>query len=237
MQKRFALGLLLAFSWMGALAQDAQAGVTLDVLFHEGPGGGQLTIATGSSWGSGCSFGGYYGGSVTTGFGMDVILKTTDPLIWVNAYVAYDSDNGLAVGSFYEWKAVGLSFNKAGDVVKSCEILDGVSDDGGKVGSFDCGVAPPNAPPSLAPGTYRIGTIVWDASVLGGGLDFLERIEVPLPVVGAVINGLVTDVSDTVVLGSATVYIIGIPEPGTAALLGLGFVGLTLAARKRRGRS
>jgi threonine dehydrogenase-like Zn-dependent dehydrogenase len=49
--------------------------------------------------------------------------------------------------------------------------------------------------------------------------------------VGAVINGIITNVSATVVQGTHRI----IPEPGTAVLLGLGFVGLTLAARRRRG--
>jgi threonine dehydrogenase-like Zn-dependent dehydrogenase len=44
--------------------------------------------------------------------------------------------------------------------------------------------------------------------------------------------GNIIDVSSTVVQGSAVLNII--PEPGTAALLGLGFVGLVLAARRRR---
>jgi hypothetical protein len=48
----------------------------------------------------------------------------------------------------------------------------------------------------------------------------------------AEINGNVVDVSASVVLGSHILTII--PEPGTAALLGSGVVGLLLAARGRR---
>jgi hypothetical protein len=50
--------------------------------------------------------------------------------------------------------------------------------------------------------------------------------------VGAVINGNIVNYTSMVVTGNHVLNIV--PEPGTAALLGLGFVGLTLAARRSR---
>jgi hypothetical protein len=79
----------------------------------------------------------------------------------------------------------------------------------------------------MAPGTYRIGTIVWDTLGFTGAFSTVSFTNV---IVGAVINGIITDVSASVVIASHI-----IPEPGTAALLGLGLVGLILATRRRRG--
>jgi hypothetical protein len=158
---------------------------------------------------------------------MDVLLKTTYPVMALGAYVTYDSDNGLAVQQFNEWVGVGVSFSPKGFLLKSCIPFDGVSDDGSEIGNFGCIIPPPNGPPSMAPGTYRIGTIVWDTSGFTGGTETLSFSKV---VVGAVINGIITDISAQVVKGTHKI----IPEPGTAVLLGLGFVGMTLAARRRR---
>jgi hypothetical protein len=160
---------------------------------------------------------------------MDVIMTTTLPLIGGSVRVGYDSDNGLAVASFNEWKGVGVAFDKLGMPIKNCSPFDGVTDDGSEVGKFDCGIAPPNAPPSMAPGTYRMGTIVWDTS---GTTPGTEGINALITGVGAIINGNIIDYTGMVIPGVHVLNII--PEPGTASLLGLGLVGLILAGRRSR---
>jgi hypothetical protein len=103
--------------------------------------------------------------------------------------------------------------------------------------SFDCSFTEPANLPVLPPGTYYIGTIVWDTSgITWDGWGAQESISAyiadAVDAFSALRNGNIVDISSEVVLGSATVQII--PEPGTAALLGLGLVGLLLAARRRR---
>jgi len=234
MNRPYSAALLAGLASLLVFASGARAGVTIDLIFHDVSYPSGITILDHDP-GPGCTFDGYYHHTVTTGRCMDVMLYTTDPLIAVASDVAYDTHNDLAVQSFYEWNGVGVSFDNGGAVVKTCAPAGGLVDNGAILQSFDCTIPEPNNPPVLAAGTYKIGTIVWDTSgfVTLGRPSWVSWVSVADAIVGAVINGNIVDVSSTVVLGSHSIAFI--PEPGTAALLGLGLVCITLAARRRRG--
>lgn len=236
MRKVFSVALMATMACVFGLAQSANAGTTIDVVFQDAITPTGITINAGDP-GPGCTFTGYYHRTVATGRCMNVMLYTTDPLIGVGVSVDYDNDNGLAVMGVREWAGVGVSFNKLGTLQKSCGPAGPVVDNGGIIQQFDCIIPPPNAPPSLAPGTYRMGTIIWDTSGTVAGGDNLEVIAAVIAGgdgVGAVINGNILDTTALVVVRSHILNLNIIPEPGTASLLGLGLVGLILAGRRSR---
>ena len=213
-----------------SVAQDARAGVTIDVIFQDATTPSGIVIPPGVP-GPGCSFGGYLGGSASVGRCMDVMLYTPLPLTQMSVSVAYDSDNGLQVSRMDEWHGLSLVFDMPGTLYP-CSVTGGIEDNGGTIQHFDCTVDPPYDQVGEPPGTYRIGTIVWDTSATTTGTELIQAVFAAGDGMLAVVNGNITDVSASVVLGSHVLTIV--PEPGTAALVGLGFVGLFLAARRRR---
>jgi len=187
MRKWFSLVVLLTFSWLG---QDARAGVTFDVVFQDAQWVSFLTITSGDP-GPGCEFGGYSGGSASVGYCMDVILTSTYDMVAASTSVTYDNSNGLVLAGMYEWRRVGVSFDKQGQPREYCAPAGGLLDYGGVIQSFDCTIPEPNNPPVLPAGTYRIGTLVWDTSgFVGMGSTIAAYINDHLEDgVAAVING------------------------------------------------
>jgi hypothetical protein len=229
----FSVALMATLACALGLAQSANAGVTIDVVFQDATVPSGITVLPGDAAAPGCTFTGYYGTVVTGVRCMDVILTTTDDWIGMGASVTYDSNNGLALASMYEWKGFGVSFNKLGTAINNCGVPGGIVDKGGIIQSFDCIVAPPNAPPQSGPGTWRIGTILWDTSATTLGTEAVSAFIDPLfDGFIAVIDGNIIDISASMVVGTHILTII--PEPGTASLLGLGLVGLILAGRRSR---
>jgi hypothetical protein len=231
MRKVFSVALMATLACAFGLVQSANAGVTIDLHFQDVTIPTGITILQGDA-GPGCDFGGYGGGSTATGYCMDVILKSTFKMVALGTSVTYSSNHGLAIQAMYEW--VGPNVTKA----LKCAPPGGLVDKGGVIESFDCLVAPPNNPPALTPGTYRIGTIVWDTSMTDGSPG--QQVETVAAYINDLFNGVSANVNGNLITLRAADIVVGshlvtiIPEPGTAALLGLGLVGLILAGRRRR---
>ena len=239
MRRMFSVALMATLACALGLAQSANAGVTIDVVFTDATAPSGITIHTTSTAemiGPGCVFTGYYGQltgkGVNTGRCMDVILTTTDDLIAVGTSVTYSNTTGLVLSQMKEWKGVGVSFNKTGDLQAACTPPGGLTDFGGVIQSFDCIVAPPAGPPQMTAGTYRIGTIIWDTSGATASATVAAYINLLIDGAIAIIGGNQFDISTQIVVGSHILTVI--PEPGTVSLLGLGLVGLILAGRRRR---
>jgi len=194
MRKMFSVALMATLACAFGLAQNANAGVTIDVVFQDATVPSGITVLPGDMAAPGCTFTGYYK-DTASGRCMDVILTTTDLILGVGTSVTYDSDDGLVLAGLYEWKGYGVEFGKAG-VLKSCAPPGGLADNSGVIQSFDCIIAPPSGPPEMPVGTYRIGTIIWDTSGVTPGQETIAAY-IDMLVDGAIafIDGNVVDIS------------------------------------------
>jgi len=163
---------------------------------------------------------------------LDLFLVTTDHLIGNGISVGWDESLGLALGQATEWKGLLIP----GTATRYQPISPGVNCSPGACSSWEGIVLPPNAPPSLPAGTYHMGTIIWDTSSIGAGISqVFPFIEPGLDGTGAVrppgSQSNIVDITGSEVLHSGLLNVV--PEPSTAALLGLGLGGVTLMRRRR----
>jgi PEP-CTERM motif len=167
---------------------------------------------------------------------LDILLITDVPLIGASVSVGFDPTGGLDPLVNMKWFGQGVVFNAMGEPsVRFAPMVPGSSAACGfdSCSSFDGAIMlAPNAPPSLPAGTYHIGTVVWDTSgAMQQVHSVFAKIRPSLDGTGAVLNGMVVVVTGSEVLQTGTLNIV--PEPSTAALLGLGLVA-TLLSRRRR---
>ena len=221
MRKMFSVALTAALACLVGFAQNAKAGATIDLIWR---GDGDSTLVLTSSAAS----------SVVT---LDIFLRADEMMSIAAISLQFDADgaNELDSVAAISWHGVrtfmGARFDPLYTV--SLQTESGTGDPAGLISSYSAAVTNPVKPPPA--GTYHIGTAVFHvtanaatdgADIISGlfaGVDFIAN------ATGDVSGGL--NIKSQTLFGTATV---NIPEPGTAALLGVGLLGLVLAARRRR---
>jgi hypothetical protein len=223
MRKLFVFAIMAGLMGLGGFVRDAQAGATVDLLFvgvNGGPIVGTNTVTVSP------------GDTLT----MAAVMRNDQTLTAAIFSLNYDldGDNELDVVSAFGWGGV-VIFKAGTDFFAPISGLDPSS--ATHVGSFQ-GATTNLSLPRVLPiaggafaGGYQMGTVTWkvNAGANNDGADIISGIlAAGLDVFG---DGVFNDISSSVLFRSATV---NVPEPGTAALLGLGFIGLVLMGRRSR---
>ena len=197
MRECLALVLLVTFGWIGALGQDARAGVTVDVQFVDSSAPTGITFAC-RTVGPGCSLPGAPGGSVPAGWCARVTLRTDYDFVDVSMGVDYDTYTGLAIHSVYSWEGPVV-----GSPSKRCDPLTPVDDGSGEIRDFGCAIpGPPAPPPPVVPaGDYLLGMVVFDTSAMTFGTESVSA------VIGDLVHGMTAVINgNTVAVDSSDMF-------------------------------
>jgi hypothetical protein len=225
---------MLSIAVMAALAavgfaRGASATVSVDLVWQD-TGNSTLTISANDP-GATCNLTGFNGGPVA-GRCMDVIVTITgDTLVSIGTSVTFNSASGLDFSQGWQWW--GTSWVQGGKTATMVPLGSHSAYEfipNSVVSDFNGVIAPPAGPPSLPAGTYKVGTIVWNTS----GVTSSSVLSAFISALDGFANGALVDITTLVNLGTASLNVTVVPEPGTASLLGLGLVGLIVAGRRNR---
>ena len=221
MSLRVALAVIVVAMGLLGSGRTAQAGVSYDLVFRPGGGG----VANGSQY----TFPSVAAANAGTAVA-DVVMINSDALVANSVSVGFDDSRGLSAADATKWTGLFIGMGRPTRYApQTAEVVI----DASSISSFDGFASLPNAPPSLRPGTYNIGTVIWDTSAASAGVsgigfvllgdDGTEAVRPPF-------SGNIVDISGSEVLDTGFINIV--PEPGSAALLGMALVAMTLARRR-----
>jgi len=222
MRKLLGMAMFLGLVVAGGLAKDASAGATIDLVFVELNGLPILATDTVTL---------LPGGGDT--LKMNIVMRTSESLSGHAFSINYDLDGDNELDVLHRGNWTGVTINAkatvfyapiAGAFSPTTPTFVGSwnSTNGANTSTF----MPAN------PGGYTIGTVVWTvgAGVNTDGQDII--IGFLNPGVDGLGGAAFANISASALFKGATVNVI--PEPGTAALVGFGLVGLILAGRRNR---
>lgn len=230
MRRGISIALLGSLVCVAGISKDARATVTFSLVWVASSGAGVLGSNTIDA---------------TTGDVLTLAIRMTNdqPLAGHAVSIAFDTDLGDELNLFRphggtEWEGIQILFRFSYTPLVfglgPPPAIESTGSVAGRIDTFESSKAP--STPPLPAGTYTIGTARFTATGVPSGYDgpdvfiglfntgvdrVLDDLNQPLP-------------ASSLVFNTATVNYV--PEPGSAALVVLGLLAVSLTARHRRGK-